>query len=131
MKQEEERLSFRRGDAVAMIGVVLAALILLVVFLRFSTSGTQSAVCIYQEGKQIRELTLDQDGEYTVQGKYLNRVTVRDGRVCVSESDCPGEDCVHSGWISRPGQSIVCLPNRVEIRLEGTKNVDDVDAVVR
>lgn len=131
MKQEEERLSFRRGDAVAIIGVALAALVLLVLFLRFSGSDTRPTVCIYREGKKIQELTLDQDGEYTVQGEYRNRVTVRDGRVCVSESDCPGEDCVHSGWASRPGQSIVCLPNRVEIRLEGTGNGDDVDAVVR
>ena len=131
MKQEEERLSFRRGDAAAIIGVALAALVLLVLFLRFSGSDTRPTVCIYREGKKIQELTLDQDGEYTVQGEYRNRVSVLGGRVCMAESDCPGEDCVHSGWISRPGQSIVCLPNRVEIRLEGAENSDDVDAVVR
>ena len=61
-------------------------------------------------------------------GAYINRVEVRDGRIAIVDSDCPGEDCVHSGWISRPGRSIVCLPNRLEIRVTGTS---DVDFVVR
>ena len=37
----------------------------------------------------------------------------------VSESDCPNQDCVHSGAISRAGQSVVCLPARVAVTLEG------------
>lgn len=36
----------------------------------------------------------------------------------VSESDCPGRDCVHTGTITRAGQSIVCLPEQV-VRLSG------------
>ena len=66
----------------------------------------------------------------TVGGLYTNRITVRGGRIAITESSCPGEDCVHSGWIDRPGRSLVCLPNRVEIRLEGPAAEDDVDAVV-
>ena len=72
MKQEEERLSFRRGDAAAIIGVALAALVLLVLFLRFSGSGTRPTVCIYREGKKIQELTLEQDGEHT--GLHFGRL---------------------------------------------------------
>ena len=41
------------------------------------------------------------------------------GGVRVEESDCPTQDCVHTGTITRAGQSIVCLPARVIIRLEG------------
>lgn len=39
--------------------------------------------------------------------------------VRVSASDCPTQDCVHTGTITRGGQSIVCLPARIIITLEG------------
>ena len=34
-------------------------------------------------------------------------------------SDCPTQDCVRTGIITRSGQSIVCLPARLILRLEG------------
>ena len=46
-------------------------------------------------------------------------------------SDCPTQDCVHTGTITRSGQSIVCLPARIVIRLEGGEAAPgDVDAVL-
>lgn len=49
----------------------------------------------------------------------------------VAASDCPTQDCVHTGMITRSGQSIVCLPARIIIRLEGgTADPDGVDAVL-
>lgn len=49
----------------------------------------------------------------------------------VAASDCPTQDCVHTGIIARSGQSIVCLPARIIIRLEGgTAEDGGVDAVL-
>ena len=49
----------------------------------------------------------------------------------VAFSDCPTQDCVHTGMITRSGQSIVCLPARIVIRLEGgTVDPGAVDAVL-
>ena len=51
--------------------------------------------------------------------------------ICVAVSDCPSQDCVRTGMISRSGQSIVCLPARIIIRLEGGgANPNTVDAVL-
>lgn len=48
----------------------------------------------------------------------------------VAVSDCPTQDCVHTGLIYRSGQSIVCLPARIIIRLEGGGTDGGVDAVL-
>ena len=48
--------------------------------------------------------------------------------VRVTQSDCPTQDCVHTGQISRAGQSIVCLPARIVITLVGTST--DYDVIV-
>ena len=53
---------------------------------------------------------------------------MENGAVRVSESDCPNQDCVHSGAISRAGQSIVCLPARVADTLEGAASDYDLIA---
>ena len=55
---------------------------------------------------------------YTHNG-YTLTVTAEDGGLRVSEADCPTQDCVHTGAISRSGQSIVCLPARIIIQLTG------------
>lgn len=50
--------------------------------------------------------------------------------VRVEEADCPTQDCVRTGIICRRGQSIVCLPARIVVRLAGGGGPEDVDAVI-
>ena len=120
-------LSFRRGDLAAIVAVLLCALALgLALWARAAGTGRVVAR-VYQEGKLVGELPLDREASLTLTGAYTNTITVRDGRVAVTYADCPGTDCVHSGWVSAAGRAVVCLPNRVEIRLTGAP---DVDAVV-
>ena len=112
-------LRFRRGDLLAAaLVVVLAAVMTLWLAAQAAAVDTAQAQ-IYLGGELAAELPLDRDGTYEVEGDYHNTVTVRDGKVAVTHSDCPGGDCLHSGWISTAGRSIVCLPNRMEVRLVG------------
>ena len=61
----------------------------------------------------------------TPAGKTPETPAAPDG-LCVSESDCPNQDCVRSGVISKSGQSIVCLPARIVIELQGGSGGVDV-----
>lgn len=47
----------------------------------------------------------------------------------VPDHYCPDGICWKTGWVSRPGQSIVCVPNHMTITLEGAS--DGVDSVLR
>ena len=76
---------------------------------------------------QIGALSNYEGGTYESRG-YTLTVAVENGAVRVSESDCPNQDCVHSGAISRAGQSIVCLPARVAVTLEGAASDYDLIA---
>ena len=64
----------------------------------------------------------------TIDGDYHLEIQVDSGGVCVVHSDCPGQDCVHTGRITRSGQSIVCLPEQVVIQLTG--GTSDADVVL-
>ena len=124
---EQERLSFQKRDWIAIILVVVLALGIGLMFLPFSgESDGDCVVQIYQDGELLRELALSAVETLTIDGKYENTVSVRDGEVSITHSTCPGEDCVHSGAISKAGRSLVCLPNGLEIRITGAPEIDFV-----
>ncbi|MDO4983110.1 MAG: NusG domain II-containing protein [Eubacteriales bacterium] len=55
-----------------------------------------------------------------------NTVTISGARVSVTESDCPNHDCEDFGVIAKAGQSIMCLPHRMLVRIDGETDVDAV-----
>ena len=58
------------------------------------------------------------DGTIPVEGPLgTTIVDVRQGRVRVLSSPCPEHICMNTGWISKTGQIIVCMPNRIVVRL--------------
>ena len=121
------RLRFQKGDYLAAAVTLLLAAAVFLAFLPRETGEIPTAQ-IYLDGVLIREVHLDDTQEFTVTGDYTNTVTVRDGKIAVTASDCPGGDCVHSGWIGTSGRSVVCLPNRMEIRVVSISG--EVDFVV-
>ena len=120
------KLIFCRGDIVAIALVAVIAILVSVLFWTSVGAEEGSMISVYQDGKLIKEISLSDTTEFMVEGVYTNVISVEDGKAAIIESNCPGTDCVHSGWIHEPGRSIVCLPNRVEIRIEGASEVDFV-----
>ena len=126
MSKKHMTLKFCKADVLAIAMVAALAILVSIIFWTSVGSEEGNMVMIYQEGKLIQELSLDHDTEFVIEGDYENVVTVKDGKAAITKSDCPGTDCVHSGWIHEAGRSIVCLPNRVELRIEGASEVDFV-----
>ena len=118
------RLNFKKGDwaAVALVGALALTAACLLPALH--NQGGQFAQ-VWQDGQLVREVPLSVDQTFQVRGDYTNTVTVEEGRIAVTHSNCPTGDCVRMGWL-KDGGAIVCLPNRVEIRLTGDTDVDFV-----
>ena len=96
------------------------------------TDGQQrlaTAPAVWQDGVLQAEYPLAVNREFVVGGAYHNTVCIENGRVCILDADCPGQDCVKSGWQQESGRSIVCLPNRLELRLVGGSGAPEVDGV--
>ena len=107
--------------AVAALVAALAVLSAVWYYGGLESSGPLTATILHR-GQVVQTVELDRLTEemtVTVEGDYhLTILLDRDG-VRVAESDCPGQDCVHTGAISRAGQSIVCLPEQVVVQLTG------------
>lgn len=129
-KKKEIQLKFCKGDIVVIFFVTMLAVLIGVLFLMKTGSDKGNTVAVYLEGKKVQEISLYEDREIVIENSYTNKLRIKNGKAAIIESDCPGMDCVHSGWIGENGRSLICLPNRVEIRIEGETD-SEVDFIVR
>ena len=81
---------------------------------------------VYSDGELLFTLDLRFDQTKTVHSQYgTNVITVRGGKVAVTQADCPDHYCMDRGFCSG-GAQIVCLPNRLVIRFGGEPEIDAV-----
>ena len=105
---------------------LLLAAGVLSLLLRPGGGGAWAVVSV--DGQEIARYRLDQDREETIgQGDY-NILRIENGAAAVTEANCGDRTCVVMGPISREGETIVCLPHRLLIRVEGGE-ASGVDAV--
>ena len=96
--------------------------------LSFSSGTTGEKVEVSLDGKLYGTYDLHKNQVIEInENNHLNKITINDGYVQMSYSDCKNQVCVNDGKISRTNQSIVCLPNRIMIKITGGK--EDFDAV--
>ncbi len=119
----------RRGDLLIFL-VILSSLIISYVFFRHSgKAGAYFSVRV--DNTQTYHLSLDSTGVYKVNGPLgVTVLEVRNGEVHITDSPCSQKLCVHMGAISKSGEAIVCLPNKVVITIEGG-HAGGLDAVTR
>lgn len=73
------------------------------------------------DGALVETLDLSKNQEVTIQGAGggTNRLVTEDGAVWCAEASCPDKVCVRQGRQSRDGGQIVCLPNRMVVKVSG------------
>lgn len=115
-------------DALVVI-IVVAFAVMTAAFVYGKNRGETLIATVEHRGQvaaQVALSTLTEEKKITIDGQYHLTVTLTKDGVSVTESDCPGQDCVHTGRITRAGQSIVCLPEQVVVTLEGKTSAPDV-----
>lgn len=119
-----------RADRILILSVFAAAFLLAAAFSIPAGEEKAAAAVVEQGGKEILRLRLDREESVRIScAEGYNIVTVKDGRVAVTEADCRDQICVHQGEIQAFPETIVCLPHRLLIRLEGTAEGTGPDAV--
>ncbi len=111
------------------IGAILAiALIILAVTLLTVEDGAYVSVRV--DGEEIARYDLKDDGEYIL-NDGTNILKIENGEAWMKDADCPqisGKKCTAQGKISKKGQTIICLPNKLTVTVLGTDG--DVDIIV-
>lgn len=106
----------KKADIVLFIVLVAAGLA--VSAAAFTGGDKGLLVEISVDGEIYGVYSLDKDQTIEIkQDKSINKITIKDGHVQMSDSTCRNQVCVDTGEISKTSQSIVCLPNRVMVEI--------------
>lgn len=125
-----------RADRLLILFLALVSSIALAILFFGRTESKQTIyVSIQVDGKEIDHFSLAEEEGQTMRYKTsygCNVVKIEQGSISVFEADCPDKLCIHQGRISRPGQVLVCLPNRFMVELRGgAEDASDVDAYLQ
>ena len=126
-----EKKKKERNDKILIIGIVLAAILLSVVFwLKGSSVGTTVVVSV--DGKKYGRYSLLK--EQVVQIGDTNTLVIHNHKADMLFAECPDQICVKHTPISGAYENIICLPNKVVVTIEdiyGKNQEAELDAVVK
>ncbi len=112
--------------------VLTAALIIYLLFAGFVFGEQPESVTIFVDGKEYASYNLAEiSGVKKVEVNTElghNTIEISSDGARVTEASCPDKTDIQSGKISKPGQMLVCVPNRVTVRITG-KSEAKVDKV--
>lgn len=103
----------KKGDFILLTVIIAVASALAVIFLKVKSDGKTLAVKV--DNKTVYEYPLDTDREIVLEH---NTAVIKDGKAFMLSADCKNQICVNSGKISKRGECIVCLPNRVILEIK-------------
>lgn len=130
----------KRGDLV-LISILLAAALLFLVPRWIGGTGSEEnhknplIATITVDGQPFKQVELTQEEQVIeIRTDHGNNILkVHDYGIEMIEADCPDKVCLSFGFVDQKNQSIVCLPHKVLVEVDGGPEggeTDEVDAVV-
>lgn len=131
----KSKKGFRPGDFAIFVLILLGAGL---IWLRFALMQTDHVYGeIWQDGELVKRIVLDDGYHDTLQieGHSIDSTIEIDGkRMRFVNSKCPDHTCELTGWVDKVGDTAVCLPARVLIKItsaDGDDSGSGIDAVVQ
>ena len=118
-----------RGWAMLFAGLFAALLLVW----KLLPGGSGHTVGVYRDGELVRTIYLPHTGDpetFEVSGAAGgNTIEVSKDGVRVVSAGCPDQLCVAHGFLKSGKEPIICLPNRLVIKLLHDTRADGADAV--
>ena len=122
-------LKTHRNDVLLVAGLlILGGALALFLFITRQAGGY---VSVRVDGEPVMELPLGEDTRIMLgEGEHTNTLLIENGTARVVEASCPDQICVNQGAVRYAGESIVCLPHKLVVTVEGGR-ANDVDATAK
>ena len=93
-------------------------------FVKFKTTQKGDTVLIYSNNELYKKIPLNENLKINIDDK--NIVVVENGSCYMKWADCPDKICVKTGKISDNSKSIVCIPNKVMVKVLKKSDIDAI-----
>lgn len=104
-----------------LIGILLLIGLSSLLAVRIWTGRTGALVRVTVDGAVYGSYALSESRIIPIEadGAITNTLQISDGKAKMTEADCPDQLCIHQKAISRQGETIVCLPNKIVVEVHG------------
>ncbi|MGM0395490.1 MAG: NusG domain II-containing protein [Bacillota bacterium] len=120
-----------KGDRILILFIILLSFVSFAYINRHAFSQQEKYISVQVNGEEIKKILYDEQligHTIPVETEYgYSLIEIGDRRVRLIEADCPDQICVNQGYISRIGETVVCLPNKLVIEVKGEPREDDID----
>ena len=113
----------KRRDFLLIGGLLLLSLLLFLVLEIGRASGKE--VIVRVDGQEQGRYSLSAEGHYELNGG-TNVLCIEDGKAYMESANCPDKVCIRRGTVSRTGETIICLPNKLTVTVEGGEEFADI-----
>ena len=125
----------KKKDIIIIALALLAALALYLVS-QVSLGAEASVVVVTVDGEEVLRKPLAMENRYEIaqDDGSLNVIRVEDGAVFMEEANCRDGLCIRQGKMRNGAKTIVCLPHKLVVRLEGDTQPsggDELDVIVQ
>ena len=110
------------------ISLILILIFSLSIYIFFHYKSGENFAIIEQNGTQIYKINLSNvknPYDIEINDEFHVIIRVETNKIYFKESTCPDKLCKKMGKISFPGQTAICLPAKVSIRIVGSQNEFD------
>ncbi len=121
-----------KSDLKLIIVIILIAIIILFMVAIFNNNSNKKALIYYDNDLVLTiDLTEKEKKEYFVDGyNGVVKIITEDGKIKVDEEESPLHLCSKQGFIDKTYETIVCLPNKIVIKIVSSKT-NDLDTILR
>lgn len=120
------RNNIKKNDLI-FIGVILGIAALIFLFRLFAGDEQAEYVMVRKNGEVVETYDLREDRVVKL-NDGSNTMEIKQGKVKMTEADCPDKLCVHQRAISKNNESIICLPNQIVLQIV-SQDESGLDAV--
>ena len=125
---------FKKWDIILIVLLICLSFIPELVFgvmMGKNYNGTYAEVTL--DGKFYKKILLSEhrgEDKIDVKTEYgYNIITIKDQSIRILDSDCRDKICIKSGFISKPGQLLVCLPHKLMVEIKSNDTEKNVDVI--
>lgn len=128
-------MQLTKGDKVLIIIIIIISFLSLGFIKNNKSRYKEKYLSIQVNGEEYKKIIFDKK----VIGKTIpietefgyNLIEIGDEEAWVIEASCPDELDIKQGRISKSGEIIVCLPNKLVIEIKGTNETGEIDYIGR
>lgn len=127
---KQKRIQLYIGDFIIIALVVVLAVT--VFFALLPETADETLLEVYQDSVLLYTIPLEEATYTTVEidGAVQNTIEIDGLQVCISHTNCYDNLCEQMGYISDVGEVIVCMPNKLLLKIVGDSTQTTYDGIV-